>query len=340
MLAYDSDDDGCLFAGVRFALLGFDPVSESQYRSEMVRRGGVDAGEYGAGCTHLIVYGLVYDNPICVAARMDGKKVVSDLWVEHSLDLGQMADADRVLYRPVRDFRGIPGSQSLCICLTGYQNKWREDIMKMATLMGAQFSKSLAPQTVTHLICYKFEGKKYEVAKEENIILVNHQWLADCLIHWEILPVDDYTKSGWELEMMTAQVKDSEDDEEAGRSSSGSKRVTRSAHTTEIRMTDLVDPDTQAPTRGPTISSGNAEIAAGGHMSTPERIKNAEGSRKRSLNIKSDMQNAPISADPNAHESAHLPLNGKEEAPAAQVHRDEAKDDVKRALNHQRIPKS
>ncbi|BAT03325.1 Os07g0690100 [Oryza sativa Japonica Group] len=125
-------DNRRLFAGVRFALLGFDPVSESQYRSEMVQRGGVDAGAYGAGCTHLIVCDLLYDNPICVAARKDGTKVVSEQWVDDSLDLGEMADADRVLYRPVRDFSGIPGSQSLRICLTGYQKNWRDDIMYLS----------------------------------------------------------------------------------------------------------------------------------------------------------------------------------------------------------------
>ncbi|XP_015694477.2 LOW QUALITY PROTEIN: uncharacterized protein LOC102715683 [Oryza brachyantha] len=332
MLAYDSDDaDGDLFAGVRFALVGFDTLSNSQYRSEMVRRGGVDAGAYGVGCTHLIVHGLVYDNPICVAARKDGNKVVSELWVEHTLDLGELADADRVLYRPVRDLSGIPGSKSLCICLTGYQKNKREDIMEMANLMGAQFSKSLTHK-VTHLICYKFEGEKYKVAKQENINLVNHQWMEDCLMAWEILPVHDYTKSGWELEILAAQANDSEDDEEeAGRSSSGNKHVTRSACTREIRMTTLSDPDSQVPIRGPTISSRNAEIATGGHVSTPETIKNAGGSSKKLVNSKSDIQDILTSANPDAHGSSHHPLDCKEEAPAAQVHRDEANDDVKSA---------
>lgn len=99
--AADGDGDSQLFAGVRFALVGFDPVSESQvrfslgsassfrrdsmpdcfdlvlilallsvpftgrdlrwqYRSEIVRRGGADAGVHGADCTHVVVCGLVY----------------------------------------------------------------------------------------------------------------------------------------------------------------------------------------------------------------------------------------------------------------------------------------
>jgi hypothetical protein len=36
------------------------------------------------------------DDPVCVAARRGGKKVVTELWVDDSLDAGVMADADRV----------------------------------------------------------------------------------------------------------------------------------------------------------------------------------------------------------------------------------------------------
>lgn len=105
MRPHDGEDDGAgagdrnerLFAGMRFALVGFDPASESQYLSEMVRRGGADADGHGAaGCTHVIVFGLVYDDPVCVAAREGGKKVVSELWVDDSLDAGVIANADRV----------------------------------------------------------------------------------------------------------------------------------------------------------------------------------------------------------------------------------------------------
>ena len=36
------------------------------------------------------------DDPVCVAARLDKKKVVTDQWVEDSFELGELADADRV----------------------------------------------------------------------------------------------------------------------------------------------------------------------------------------------------------------------------------------------------
>ncbi|KAI4979605.1 hypothetical protein ZWY2020_016358 [Hordeum vulgare] len=134
----DDYDDRDLFAGVRFFLVGFDNVSESQ------------------------------DDPVCAAARAQGNMVVSELWVDDSLDRGFLADADRVIYWPTKDLNGIPGSDSLQICLTGYQRNDREDIMKMVSLMGAHFSKPLLGHVVTHLVCYKFEGEKYELAKSGN----------------------------------------------------------------------------------------------------------------------------------------------------------------------------
>uniref|UniRef100_A0A0D9Z648 BRCT domain-containing protein n=1 Tax=Oryza glumipatula TaxID=40148 RepID=A0A0D9Z648_9ORYZ len=280
------DDDEHLFAGVRFFLVGFDPLSESQYRSEMVRRSGVDAGRFGSGCTHVIVCGLVYDDPACVAARAEGKKVVTELWVEASLDRGMLADADRVMYWPVRDLNGIAGSESLRICLTGYQRSDREDIMSMVSLMGAQFSKSLNPDVVTHLICYKFEGEKYEAAKKAklkfnfNIKLVNHRWLEDCLKCWKILPVDDYSKSSWELEIMEAQAKDSEDEEDVGQRSFRNK-IVRSTLNPKGSAGTSANPVVNAPIRSPTISSGNIGMVLEKQPNIPGEIRKAEDAVNR-----------------------------------------------------------
>ncbi|KAK1677769.1 hypothetical protein QYE76_038617 [Lolium multiflorum] len=309
----------------------------------MVERGGADAGGYGeAGCTHVIVYGLVYDDPVCVAARRDGKKVVTELWVDDILDTGVVADADRVIYRPVRDLNGIPGSQSLNICLTGYQKDGREDIMKMVSLMGAQFSKPLKADTVTHLICYKFEGEKYELAKKVNINLVNHMWLEDCLKAWEILPIDNYRKSGWEQEMMEAQVEDSADEaEDAARVLSRSRGIARRAPITEITMGTHVDPDVYAPIHDPTVSLGNAEVAAGRHLDTPKQVSKTEDVWERSLDARADVQSThntngvTNSADTEAHNSVHSPINpcSNEKAPGDHITRDEVKNGDKEPVD-------
>ncbi|KAI8574817.1 hypothetical protein RHMOL_Rhmol01G0383100 [Rhododendron molle] len=201
------------FTGVRFVLLGFDPINAQKVRSKLVNGGGVDVCHYGPHCTHVIVDKLVYDDPMCVAARTDGKVLVTGLWVDHSFDIGMPVDPTSVMYRPSTDLDGIPGAKSLVVCLTGYQRQDRDDIMTMVGLMGATFSKPLVANKVTHLICYKYEGEKYELAKKmKKIALVNHRWLEDCLRAWEILPEADYDKSGYELEMLEAEAKDSEEE--------------------------------------------------------------------------------------------------------------------------------
>ncbi|XP_062210986.1 BRCT domain-containing protein At4g02110-like [Phragmites australis] len=297
----DDFDDERLFDGVRFVLAGFDHAAESQYRSEMVQRGGVDAGRFGNDCTHVVVWGRVYDDPACEAARAEGKKVVSELWVDDSLDRGVLADADRVIYWPVRDLNGIPGGQSLHICLTGYQRNYREDIMKMVSLMGAQFSKPLTANAATHLICYKFEGEKYELAKKVNIKLVNHRWLEDCLKAWEVLPVDDYSKSSWELELMEAQGNDSEDEaKDAGQRPLNSRSSVRCMHNSNKCAETSVNPDVNAPMRSPIILSGNREVPVERHLNTPGHIRGTEdaGSKTHDITAQSSPNSSmlPVSA--------------------------------------------
>ncbi|XVF22114.1 hypothetical protein REPUB_Repub12eG0146000 [Reevesia pubescens] len=134
------------------------------------------------------------------------------------------------MYKPLRDLNGIPGAKSLIICLTGYQRQDRDDIMTMVRLMGAQFSKPLVASKVTHLICYKFEGEKYKLAtKIKKIKLINHRWLEDCLREWKLLSEANYSKSGYELEVMEAEAKDSEEEaEETTSKQSGQKSLNMS----------------------------------------------------------------------------------------------------------------
>lgn len=206
------ENQGNIFQGVRFFLAGFDPSAEIQYATEIQNNGGFNVGRYDASCTHVIVHGLTYDDPICAAAKKDKKTLVTDLWVVDALDTGMLVDSTKILYKPVRDLNGIPGSKSLCICLTGYQSQDRSNIMRMVDMMGARFTKPLIAKVVTHLICYKFEGDKYKLAKQMGLKLVSHRWLEDCLKAWVLLPEENYQKSGWELELLEAEARDSEDE--------------------------------------------------------------------------------------------------------------------------------
>ncbi|KAK3001747.1 hypothetical protein RJ639_021991, partial [Escallonia herrerae] len=222
--------------------------------SKLVDGGGVDVGQYGRNCTHVIADKTVYDDPMCVAARNDGKTLVNGLWVGHSFDVGMPVDPTNIMYRPVRDLNGIPGAKSLMVCLTGYQRQDRDDIMTMVGLIGATFTKPLVANKVTHLICYKFEGEKYELAKKmKRIKLVNHRWLEDCLKAWKILPEVDYDKSGYELEMMEAEAKDSEDEDTSSKHYGGKAE---SPHQPQIIKQEV--------SRSPLLSSASKRLSTVG----------------------------------------------------------------------------
>ena len=153
------------------------------------------------------------------AARNDGKTVVTGLWVDHNFDIEMPVDATSLMYKPLCGLKGIPGAKGLVICLTGYQRQDRDDIMTMFSLMGAQFSKPLVANKVTHLICYKFGGEKYELAKKmKKMEFINHRWLEECLREWELLSEANYSKSGYELEAMEDEAKYSK--KEAGETTS------------------------------------------------------------------------------------------------------------------------
>ncbi|XP_011659390.1 BRCT domain-containing protein At4g02110 isoform X2 [Cucumis sativus] len=115
------------------------------------------------------------------------------------------------------------------MCLTGYQRQDRDDVMTMVGLIGAQFSKPLVANKVTHLICYKFEGDKYELAKRlRTIKLVNHRWLEDSLREWMLLPESNYNISGYDMEMLEAEAKDSEEESNSGITKHFAMRNTKS----------------------------------------------------------------------------------------------------------------
>ncbi|KAG6593231.1 BRCT domain-containing protein, partial [Cucurbita argyrosperma subsp. sororia] len=54
--------------GVQFVLFGFNHFDEKQIQATLIYGGGVDIGQYGPNCTHVIVNKdkIVYDDPVCV----------------------------------------------------------------------------------------------------------------------------------------------------------------------------------------------------------------------------------------------------------------------------------
>jgi topoisomerase (DNA) II binding protein 1 len=98
-------------------------------------------------------------------------------------------DTNNILHSSIKALNGIGENERLCICLTGYQQLARRNIIRMAKIMKAEFVKPLVSSLMTHLVCYKYKGEKYELAKMRGIILVNHCWLEYFLKSWTLLLV-------------------------------------------------------------------------------------------------------------------------------------------------------
>ncbi|KAJ1297497.1 hypothetical protein BS78_01G381000 [Paspalum vaginatum] len=105
------------------------------------------------------------------------------------------------------------------------------------------------------------------------IKLVNHRWLEDCLKAWEILPVDDYSKSSWELELIEAQANDSEHEAEAaGPRSLNDRSSVKCTLNSKGYEETFVQPDADAPKLSPFTLSGNRGVVVGSNLNTPDHI--------------------------------------------------------------------
>lgn len=50
---------------------------------------------------------------------------------------------------------------------------------------------------VSGQVCWKFEGKKYDIALKFRIHVVNHRWVEDCIKEGRRVPEDSYTLQRW-----------------------------------------------------------------------------------------------------------------------------------------------
>ncbi|KAL8113913.1 hypothetical protein AgCh_020991 [Apium graveolens] len=93
----------------------------------------------------------------------------------------------------------ISGMESVIATVSGYHGLQRLKLSELIHTAGGNFVGKLY-HSVTHLICWKFEGRKYELAKKFKIVIVNHRWIEDCIKERRRVPEHSYTaRSGKEV---------------------------------------------------------------------------------------------------------------------------------------------
>ncbi|EJD34062.1 BRCT domain-containing protein [Auricularia subglabra TFB-10046 SS5] len=126
------------------------------------------------------------DDALFAHALQRGKVIGTLQWLFHVDQSAKYSSpTDQLLHFPTPSWP-IKGFSEQSISITNYSGASRDYMKKLIMVAGANFTTTLTRGN-TCLIASSTQGMKVEKARTWGIVIVNHLWLEDCLLHWKFL---------------------------------------------------------------------------------------------------------------------------------------------------------